>query len=39
MIATSGAAQQLRIPSAAAPASVALDPDVELLAALKVVHE
>jgi len=39
MVATSGAAQQLRIPLAAAPASVALDPDVELLAALKVVHE
>jgi aminopeptidase N len=39
MAATTGATQQLRIPLAAAPASVALDPDVELLAALRVVHE
>ena len=39
MAATTGATQQLRIPLAAAPASVALDPDVQLLAALRVVHE
>jgi aminopeptidase N len=39
ILAADGGAQQVRIPLAAAPASVALDPDVELLAALKVVHE
>jgi aminopeptidase N len=39
MAATTGATHQLRIPLAAAPASVELDPDVELLAALRVVHE
>ena len=39
ILAADGAAQQVRIPLAAAPASVVLDPDVELLAALKVVHE
>jgi aminopeptidase N len=39
MPAVAGATQQLRIPLAAAPASVVLDPDVELLAALKVIHE
>jgi aminopeptidase N len=39
ILAADGAAQQVRIPLAAAPVSVALDPDVELLAALKVVHE
>jgi aminopeptidase N len=39
MAATTGATQQLRIPLAAPPASVALDPDVQLLAALRVVHE
>jgi aminopeptidase N len=39
MAATTGATQQLRISLAAAPASVALDPDVELLAVLRVVHE
>jgi aminopeptidase N len=39
ILAADGAAQQVRIPLAAVPASVSLDPDVELLAALKVVHE
>jgi aminopeptidase N len=39
MAATTGATQQLRIPLAAAPATVALDPNVELLAALRVIHE
>jgi aminopeptidase N len=39
LAATTGATQQLRIPLAAPPASVALDPDVQLLAALRVVHE
>jgi aminopeptidase N len=38
MTATTGA-QQLRIPLAAPPTGVVLDPDVELLAALRVVHE
>jgi aminopeptidase N len=38
MTATTGA-QLLRIPLAAPPAGVVLDPDVELLAALRVVHE
>jgi aminopeptidase N len=39
MTATTGTTQQLRLPLATAPASVVLDPDVELLAVLKVVHE
>ena len=39
IVAANGAAQELRIPLAAAPANVVLDPDVELLAALRVVHE
>ena len=39
MTATTGTTQQLRIPLATMPAGVVLDPDVELLAALKVVHE
>jgi aminopeptidase N len=36
---TSGATQRVRIPLSAAPASVVLDPDVELLASLKVQRE
>jgi len=39
MAATTGATQQLRIPLAAAPATVVLDPNVELLAAWRVIHE
>jgi aminopeptidase N len=39
IVAADGASQQVRIPLAAPPATVALDPDVELLAALKVVPE
>lgn len=39
MPATAGATQQVRIPLSSAPADVVLDPDVELLAAYKVVHE
>jgi aminopeptidase N len=37
--ATAGTTQQVRIPLATSPADVILDPDVELLAAFKVVHE
>jgi aminopeptidase N len=36
---TSGATQQARVALATAPADVLVDPDVELLAAFKVVHE
>jgi aminopeptidase N len=39
MAATTGATQQVRIPLAGAPASVVLDPNVELLAAMRVIHE
>jgi len=39
MAATAGASQQLRVSLAASPVAVVLDPNVELLAALKVVHE
>jgi aminopeptidase N len=39
MPAAPGSTQQVRIPSATSPVDVVLDPDVDVLAAFKVVHE